>query len=67
VYEGADGGLTRNHAVGSRCGRFEPALHLLEHDIVSGGYDFRTDAIEPAPEAFERAARKGCMKVLMAG
>jgi threonine dehydrogenase-like Zn-dependent dehydrogenase len=53
--------------VGSRCGRFEPALHLLEHDIVSGGYDFRTDAIEPAPEAFERAARKGCMKVLMAG
>jgi len=54
--------------VGSRCGRFEPALHLLEHgivnveDMISGRF-----RLSQAPEAFARAAGKGCMKVLLEG
>jgi threonine dehydrogenase-like Zn-dependent dehydrogenase len=54
--------------VGSRCGRFEPALHLLKHDIIHVE-DMISERMQlsQAPEAFERAARKGCMKVLMAG
>ena len=54
--------------VGSRCGRFEPALHLLEHDIVHVE-DMISERmrLSQAPDAFERAARKGCMKVLMEG
>jgi threonine dehydrogenase-like Zn-dependent dehydrogenase len=54
--------------VGSRCGRFEPALHLLERgivnveDMISGRM-----RLSEAPEAFARAAQKGAMKVLMAG
>ena len=54
--------------VGSRCGRFEPALHLLEHGLVNVE-DMISDRmrLSEAPEAFARAARKGSMKVLMAG
>jgi threonine dehydrogenase-like Zn-dependent dehydrogenase len=54
--------------VGSRCGRFEPALHLLKHDIIHVE-DMISERMQlsQAPEAFERAARRGCMKVLMAG
>jgi alcohol dehydrogenase len=52
--------------VGSRCGRFEPALHLLEHGLVNVE-DMITDrmGLSEAPEAFARAARKGAMKVLL--
>jgi threonine dehydrogenase-like Zn-dependent dehydrogenase len=52
--------------VGSRCGRFEPALDLLSrglinvHDMISGW-----EKLADAPRAFERAARKGAMKVLL--
>jgi alcohol dehydrogenase len=54
--------------VGSRCGRFEPALHLLERGIVNVE-DMISERrrLSEAPEAFAHAARKGCMKVLMAG
>jgi len=54
--------------VGSRCGRFEPALHLLEHDIVHVE-DLISERMKlsQAPDAFAHAARKGCMKVLLAG
>jgi threonine dehydrogenase-like Zn-dependent dehydrogenase len=54
--------------VGSRCGRFEPALHLLEHNIIHVE-DMISERmrLSQAPDAFERAARKGCMKVLMEG
>jgi threonine dehydrogenase-like Zn-dependent dehydrogenase len=53
--------------VGSRCGRFEPALHMLAHCIVNVD-DMISERmrLSQAPEAFARASRKGCMKVLMA-
>lgn len=54
--------------VGSRCGRFEPALRLLAAGKV------RVDRIisdifplAQAPRAFERAMEKGVLKVLLAG
>jgi alcohol dehydrogenase len=52
--------------VGSRCGRFEPALQLLERGIVNVE-DMISERmrLSEAPEAFRRAACKGCMKVLM--
>jgi threonine dehydrogenase-like Zn-dependent dehydrogenase len=52
--------------IGSRCGRFEPALDLLRrglinvHDMISG-----CEKLADAPRAFEQAARKGSMKVLL--
>lgn len=52
--------------VGSRCGRFAPALKLL------AGTDLRTDEMISAryplsqgPQAFARAAEKGTLKVLL--
>jgi alcohol dehydrogenase len=52
--------------IGSRCGRFEPALPLLAHDLI------RTDALisarfplSAAPEAFACAATPGVIKVLL--
>jgi alcohol dehydrogenase len=54
--------------VGSRCGRFEASLPLLDHGVVS---------VEPliaarfplaeAPDAFARAAGRGVLKVLLTG
>jgi alcohol dehydrogenase len=52
--------------VGSRCGRFEPAIQLLERgaiDVTSMISD-RVPLAE-APRAFERAAQSGVLKVLM--
>jgi threonine dehydrogenase-like Zn-dependent dehydrogenase len=52
--------------VGSRCGRFEPALELLrEHKVnvtkmISSEYP-----LSEAPAAFAEAARKGVLKVLL--
>jgi alcohol dehydrogenase len=52
--------------VGSRCGRFEPAIKLLASGKVRVGdlisEEFRLDR---APEAFARAATKGILKVLL--
>jgi len=53
--------------VGSRCGRFEPALELLR----LGAIDVSTMIsdrmpLSSAPAAFERAAQKGVLKVLLA-
>jgi threonine dehydrogenase-like Zn-dependent dehydrogenase len=54
--------------VGSRCGRFEPALELLEggvievESMISGQF-----ALNRAPEAFARAAEAGVIKVLIGG
>src|SRR5262249_52788203 len=54
--------------VGSRCGRFEAALPLLDHNLV------RVDEmiaarypLDDAPAAFERAAARGALKVLLTG
>lgn len=52
--------------VGSRCGRFEPALRLLRdgklrlEEMISGRYP-----LSQAPAAFERAAEAGALKVLL--
>lgn len=52
--------------VGSRCGRFEPALRLLAHgtipvaDLIVESFPLRE-----APRAFETAAQKGTLKVLL--
>ncbi len=52
--------------VGSRCGRFEPALELLRlgtinvEDMIS-----ERMPLKDAPTAFERAAEKGVLKVLL--
>ena len=54
--------------VGSRCGRFEAALPLLENDgirveeTIAGSY-----ALREATEAFARAATGGTLKVLLTG
>ncbi len=52
--------------VGSRCGRFEPALHLLSRGLFDV-QDMISERMKlaHAPLAFEQAARKGCMKVLL--
>lgn len=52
--------------VGSRCGRFEPAIRLLASGKVR--VDDLIDArfpLDRAPEAFARAATKGVLKVLL--
>jgi alcohol dehydrogenase len=52
--------------VGSRCGRFEPALELLDQGRVR--VDEMISEVQPlsrAPEAFARAATKGVLKVLL--
>jgi alcohol dehydrogenase len=54
--------------VGSRCGRFEPALGILERGLI----DVRSMISEVLPlskaaEAFARAASSGVLKVLLSG
>jgi alcohol dehydrogenase len=52
--------------IGSRCGRFEPALELLRtgsvqvEDLISARYP-----LAEAPRAFREAARRGTLKVLL--
>jgi len=54
--------------VGSRCGRFEPALKLLRSgkvnvdEMISGEF-----SLAEAPAAFTRAAENGVMKILLRG
>ena len=52
--------------VGSRCGRFEPALDLLARGLINV-QDMISDRakLADAPRAFELAARKGTLKVLL--
>ena len=52
--------------VGSRCGRFEPALELLQLGAVDvSSMISERMKLANAPAAFERAAQKGVMKVLL--
>jgi threonine dehydrogenase-like Zn-dependent dehydrogenase len=54
--------------VGSRCGRFEPALRLLRTGKVRVDHLIsEIMPIEGAPDAFRKAARKGVLKVLLRG
>jgi alcohol dehydrogenase len=54
--------------IGSRCGRFEPALELLRGGLVDV-QSMISDRMKlaDAPRAFERAADKGVLKVLLNG
>lgn len=52
--------------VGSRCGRFEPAIRLLASGKVRVGAMISEEfPLDRAPEAFARAATKGVLKVLL--
>jgi 2-desacetyl-2-hydroxyethyl bacteriochlorophyllide A dehydrogenase len=52
--------------VGSRCGRFEPALRLLASGKVRVDHLISDEfPLDQAPQAFERAATKGVLKVLL--
>jgi threonine dehydrogenase-like Zn-dependent dehydrogenase len=52
--------------VGSRCGRFEPALDLLARNLIPVEELISEQLpLADAPRAFERAARKGALKVLL--
>ncbi|MEP7362549.1 MAG: alcohol dehydrogenase catalytic domain-containing protein [Acidobacteriota bacterium] len=52
--------------VGSRCGRFEPALRLLKSGQVSvAAMIHDTFPLKDAPRAFDRAAERGVLKVLL--
>jgi alcohol dehydrogenase len=52
--------------VGSRCGRFEPAVELLESRRIDvGSMISEEDSLADAARAFERAAQPGVMKVLL--
>jgi len=52
--------------VGSRCGRFEPALDLLSRGLINVQDMISVrEKLSDAPRAFERAAQKGTMKVLL--
>lgn len=52
--------------VGSRCGRFEPALKLLRTGRVNvSGMIADRFPLSQAPQAFARAAEKGVLKVLL--
>ena len=52
--------------IGSRCGRFEPAIELLQSRKVSvAGLISDTLPLSRAPRAFARAAERGVLKVLL--
>jgi threonine dehydrogenase-like Zn-dependent dehydrogenase len=53
--------------VGSRCGRFEPALELLKLNAVDvTSMISERMPLSSAPAAFDQAAKRGVMKVLLA-
>lgn len=52
--------------VGSRCGRFEPAIELLREGRVDLESMLHAEyPLEQAPAAFAEAARSGVLKVLL--
>jgi alcohol dehydrogenase len=52
--------------VGSRCGRFEPALDLLSRNLIPVEEMISERLpLADAPRAFERAVQKGALKVLL--
>ena len=54
--------------VGSRCGRFQPALELLRLGVIDVTLMIADRfPLDKAPAAFERAAQKGVLKVLLQG
>ena len=53
--------------VGSRCGRFEPAIELLRRNRIDVASMLSAEfPLERAPDAFIEAAKRGVLKVLLA-
>ena len=52
--------------VGSRCGRFEPAMEMLKNGVVNVA-DMISERLplDRAPQAFRTAAKRGVLKVLL--
>ena len=52
--------------VGSRCGRFEPAIEMLKNGVVNVA-DMISERmpLDRAPQAFRTAAKRGVLKVLL--
>jgi alcohol dehydrogenase len=54
--------------IGSRCGRFEPAVELLRHGTIQvGALISERFSLADTPAAFSCAARKGALKVIVNG
>jgi alcohol dehydrogenase len=54
--------------VGSRCGRFEPAIRMLKSGKVRVDEMIADEfPLDRAPEAFAAAATKGILKILLRG
>jgi threonine dehydrogenase-like Zn-dependent dehydrogenase len=52
--------------VGSRCGRFEPAIDLLKRGLIDlDGLIVDEFRLEDGVQAIKRASEKGCLKVLL--
>ncbi len=52
--------------VGSRCGRFEPALEMLQLGVIDvASMISERMPLASAPAAFDRASQRGAMKVLL--
>jgi alcohol dehydrogenase len=52
--------------IGSRCGRFEPAMEMLRAGRINlAGMISAEFPLEEAPRAFTEAARHGTLKVLL--
>jgi alcohol dehydrogenase len=52
--------------VGSRCGRFEPAIRLLASGNIQVAQMISDEfPLDRAPEAFAEAAKKGVLKILL--
>jgi alcohol dehydrogenase len=52
--------------VGSRCGRFQPALDLLSRNLIPVEEMISEQLpLADGPRAFERAAQPGVLKVLL--
>lgn len=66
VFDGAPAVVNEITLIGSRCGRFEPALDLLRRGVLPVEETIAARfSLADAPAAFECAARRGTLKVLL--
>lgn len=67
AFDGAPAVVNEITLIGSRCGRFEPALDLLRRAALPVEQTITARfPLADAPAAFERAAQRGALKVLLA-
>ncbi len=66
AFDGAPAVVNEITLIGSRCGRFEPALDLLRRGVLPVEETIAARfSLADAPAAFECAARRGTLKVLL--